>query len=400
MNKGLGFLVIILLLACSTQIASDIYTPSLITIAHQLVGANLELAQSSVFIFLVGVSISQLIAGPVSERVGRKKPMLMGLIIMAVGSIMAMSATHMSQLILARLIQGLGAGALAALWRAVFRDSMSGEMLAKYSSFISIFMIVALSAAPALGGYFESISWRCSFLFMLLYGLMCLMVLKFAYQEERVSSPKASLKLSVVLQTYGRLLKSRLFMGITCCTFLTYGAVFAWVVVAPALLMHELNVSAVRFGWIMAFMGAVAYGLAAFCNGVYVKRLGMPSLMRLGWGLAACSACLLLLTHFFWGLSVVGLMVPIFIFYFATTLIWSNAFSTAFTPFGDIAGYAGSLYGFMQLIGGAIMGALVTHVSKPSQLTLAAIILIAAVLAFGLYQFVVFPVLKPSQQAK
>jgi len=91
------------------------------------------------------------------------------------------------------------------------------------------------------------------------------------------------------------------------------------------------------------------------------------------------------------GVTLWSIMTPIMLFYFGSTLIWPNAFATAFTPFGHIAGYAGSLYGFMQLVGGAIMGSLVAHLPETDQRILAILIIITSLASLLIYQFWVTP---------
>lgn len=389
MHSRFMFLTIVLMLACVTQVASDIYLPSLVSISKELTDASFNLVQLSVAIFLFGVSFSQLIYGPLSEGIGRKKPLLLGLMIMSCGSLLCASATSISHLMLGRLIQGLGAGALAALWRSALRDVMSGEDLAKHSSFISLFMIFIVSVAPVLGGYFETIGWRSSFIFMLIYALISLLITYFAYQESSQHHHLDKLNARYIFNTYKTLLTSGLFMGITACTFLIYGGLFAWIVIAPSLLMYRAGLSAVEFGWCIALTGGIGYALGALVNTNLVKRLGIVSMMQIGFGLMIAAGIALFLGYYILGINLWAIMIPIFIFYFGSTLIWPNAFATAFTPFGEIAGYAGSLYGFMQLVGGAIMGSIAAHLPETDQRLLALLMVMTASFSLFIYQRIV-----------
>src|SRR3989338_6223909 len=168
-SNALLFFVIVLAV-CLTQLASDIYAPSLPGIASYF-HTNVDLAQWSMAIYMLGVALSQLVYGPLSEGVGRKKPLLTGLIIMIVGTLICLFSPSIKVLILGRLIQGCGAGACAALWRSIFRDLFTGEELSKYGSYLVVFIMFIIPAAPLLGGYLEEFySWRACFAFMTLYS--------------------------------------------------------------------------------------------------------------------------------------------------------------------------------------------------------------------------------------
>ena len=110
------FLVILLSLACLVAISSDIYTPSVNFMATDL-RTSVNKIQSSMAIFMVGVTVSQLIYGPFSEAYGRRLPLIIGLLIMLVGSVVCFYTKDISILLIGRLTQGLGAGAASCLWR-------------------------------------------------------------------------------------------------------------------------------------------------------------------------------------------------------------------------------------------------------------------------------------------
>jgi len=111
----------------------------------------------------------------------------------------------------------------------------------------------------------------------------------------------------------------------------------------------------------------------------------------MGWGIMIASGLMMLAGYSLFGVSPWGIIIPILLFYFGSTLIWPNAFATAFTPFGHIAGYAGSLYGFMQLVGGAIMGSLAAQLPETDQRVLAVIIIITSLTSLLIYRVWVIP---------
>ncbi|MBA3536482.1 MAG: Bcr/CflA family drug resistance efflux transporter, partial [Tatlockia sp.] len=151
-------------------------------------------------------------------------------------------------------------------------------------------------------------------------------------------------------------------------------------------LIKHLGISPVVFGWISFLIGAGAMGSAGAINGKYVKRFGGKSMLRLGWALMFTAGCLLLIGQWLFGVNLYAIILPVFLFYFGVTFIWPNAFAGAFTPFGAIAGYAGSLYSFMQLGGGAFIGSITAYLPANSSLAMALIFIAAPILAWISYE--------------
>ena len=112
-------------------------------------------------------------------------------------------------------------------------------------------------------------------------------------------------------------------------------------------------------------------------------------MMRFGWSVMIVSGLLLLASFYVVGIELWSIAVPIFLFYFGSTFIWPNAFAQAFTPFGDIAGYAGTVYGTMQIAGGAVIGGIVSHLPDANQLPLATVFIVASIAAWFIYEIVV-----------
>ncbi|GJM06540.1 MAG: Bcr/CflA family drug resistance efflux transporter [marine bacterium B5-7] len=383
----------IILIGCLGQAASDIYMPSMSAISTAF-HAPISLVQLSMAIYMLGYGLSQLIYGPLSEGVGRRLPLVAGLLIMLVGTFVCAHAQSIHALIVGRLIQGCGAGAGGALWRTIFRDTFKGEELAKYGSYFSMIMIFAVPAVPMLGGYLQHyLGWRANFHFLSLYSFVTMLAVIFLLKETSAHHHKERLKPRFILSTFSMMLTNRVFMGLVSCIFLTYGAFFSWLVVSPALLMNQLNMTPVAFGWVILASSSFPMFIASQLNAKLVTKLGMSFMLNVGWGLMVISGVMLLAGHLFWGVNVYAIIVPIMIFYTGATLVWPNVFATAFTPFGHIAGYAGALYSSLQIAGGAVVGAIVAHLPHTTQVPFAWVTIICPALAWCVYYFYVKPAL-------
>lgn len=382
------FFLICLLAACLTQFASDIYAPSLISIASDLKTTH-DKVQWSMAIYLLGVALSLLVYGPLSEGFGRKIPFVIGLCIMLFGSFLSWTAPTIHALILGRLIQGCGAGAASGLWTSIFRDLFGGSDLAKYSSKIAVFIMLSLSLAPLIGGYLEEyFTWRSTFGFVFFYTLLTLLAVAFGYQETNQYKLRKKWAWNFVFCTYKHLFSHPFFMGIAFCNFLSYGAYFSLFVVSPILLIHKAKMAPLAFGGFLFLGSAIAYILAGIINSYFVVRLGSKMMLRFGWLIMTLSGLCMLLLADSQGITLLSIGVPMFFFFFGSTFIWPNTFTLAMNPFPHIAGYAGVTYRFMLLGGGAVLGALVSYLPENTQEPLAYVMMICSALAWLVYESV------------
>ena len=378
--------VVVLLVACLGQVASDIYAPSVPAIAHHFATA-ISHVQLSMALYLFGITLSLFFYGPISDALGRRPPLIVGLIIMLIGTLVCLFSTSITLLLLGRFIQGVGVGAGMGLWRSIFRDTYSGNQLAKYSSYLTIAVMVIVPSAPALGGYLQQyIGWQANFIFLACYTILALWIVIFRYKETSQYHQKNRLSKEFITHSFKELFTSRAFMSNALCVFLTYGAFFCWFSIGPVLLIHVAGLSPVAFGWINLVGGGIAMGLGGLTNAKMVDRFGSQFMLQLGWMIMFIAGTLLLILNFIFGINVIGIVLPVILFYFGTTLIWPNAFSKAMSPFGHIAGYAGTTYSALQVGGGAVIGVIAAHVPHTNQVPLALIFMGAPVLAWIIYK--------------
>jgi DHA1 family bicyclomycin/chloramphenicol resistance-like MFS transporter/DHA1 family 2-module integral membrane pump EmrD-like MFS transporter len=389
MNSKKILFTIILFVTCSAQIASDIYSPSLPAIAASL-HTSIANAQFSMAIYMFGLAISQLFYGPLSEGLGRRIPLITGLSILLFGNLVSLFAPTISVLIIGRLIQGCGAGACAALWRSIFRDTFEGAELAKYGSYFSILITFMVPAAPLLGGYLqEYYNWRASFAFLAIYSLSTLLMVVIWLKETSVHHHRERLTSKFIFNSFKYMLSSQVFMGYTLCTFLCYGAFFSWFAVGPVLLIHIVGISPIEFGWITLIGGGIATVFGGWINGRFVTHFGTHTMLRMGFIIMLIAGLCMLICKLVFGINSMVIVVPMILFYFGVSFIWPNAFAGAFGPFGKMAGYAGALYGFMQISGAAVIGLLVSYLPNNNQVPLSLVFIISSILAWIIFESIV-----------
>lgn len=378
---------ILILAGCLTQFASDIYAPSVPGIALSL-NSPISLVQWSMAIYLIGVALSQLIYGPISEGIGRKKPFIFGATVMLIGSAICMLAPNIETLIVGRFIQGCGSGAMA-LWRTVFRDMFKGPDLAKFTSYLVIFVTFIIPAAPAIGGFLQQhFDWQASFVLITVYTAIVLILLVTKFKETSQYHHPERLNFNFIFKTYKQLLTSRLFMGTIACVFLGYGGLFSCVTAAPVLLIEIQGLSPAAFGSLFFVGSGGAYCLAGIMNGRLVKKHGSSKMIHFGLSIMLLSGILMLLGQLFIGINSWIIAGPIFLFFFGSTFIWPNAFAVSFTPFGKIAGYAGALYGATQVLGGGVLGGITAFLPENNQLPLAITLIVTTIAAWLVWDLI------------
>jgi multidrug resistance protein len=160
-----------------TQAGLALYTPAFVQIAQSL-NISATLVESTLTSYLLGFGVSQLVYGPLSDSFGRRKLLLAGMMIFSLGCLWAIFANHYLDLLIARLVQGLGIGACMTLSRSILRDCFQGEEYIRVASYLSSGFAIGLGLTPIIGGHLlDFFSWRSEFVFLLICGVILLILL-------------------------------------------------------------------------------------------------------------------------------------------------------------------------------------------------------------------------------
>jgi len=345
--------IIILFATTLGQISSDLYTPALPQLTH-LFHTSHRWVQFSLALFLAGYGLSQLIYGVLSDQFGRKRLLMIGLLIASIGSLLCAGSQSIGMLILGRLVQGSGVGAALVLGRALLRDAYSGNRLACYHSYIEIPMPLILCTAPIIGGYLvETHLWRMGFFGLSLHMLLLLILIS-------TCMPREVGKLATIEKTttyrYADLLQSPIFLRYVLLACCTYAGISAYIAISPFLFENALHLSAKAYGWLAAYSGA-ALMLGSILNAQGVRRFGYRRMLPVGFLLMLISGLsLLCIAFFFPGASLWMIMLPVMGFMMSTMFVFSNCYAGAFSPYPGAVGKAAALFGGAQMLAGGIGG--------------------------------------------
>jgi DHA1 family bicyclomycin/chloramphenicol resistance-like MFS transporter len=271
----------------------DMYLPGLPHMTDDL-GASASTGQLTLTACVLGLAFGQILAGPFSDRLGRRRPLLIGLVAYAAASVACALAPTIWTLIPLRFVQGLAGAAGIVIARAMVRDLYSGDAAAKMFSLLMLVMGTAPIFAPIIGGQaLRVMSWRGIFWLLAAIGVLLFAASALWLAETLPGEQRHSGGLKSVLGTFGRLLRDRSFMPYALSFGLAFGAMFTYISGSPFVLEKIYGVSPQVFSLIFAINSA-SLVLATQVVHRMVERVGSPALLRFGlFGTAAAGAALL-----------------------------------------------------------------------------------------------------------
>ncbi|MBS0629704.1 MAG: multidrug effflux MFS transporter [Verrucomicrobia bacterium] len=371
----------VLILSSIGLVATDVYLPSLPFIEVDLSTTEI-LSQLSLTFYLVSFSLSQLFYGPLSDKIGRRKVAFGGLTLSLFGTLLCIFAPSIYLLILGRLIQGFGLGAGSTLARAIRRDVHSGNDLSHFGSYIIFGTSILFAIAPAIGGYIQHyIGWRFNFLFLLVFTLFGLISVWFWLPETNKNLNPLALKFKFMVHHYFVLLKSPVFMGYSLCSGLAFGGFTAYMTSTPFLFQNIIGLGSIGYGKLGLFI-AIGLGAGGIFNKMFVRSLGRDRMLIIGITVMFFSGIVMLISGLFLSLHVLGVMIPMLTYAFGGGITFTNSFAGALDPFARTAGFAGALFGCIQILGGAFGSMSTVLLNEKNQIPLSIILIIIGIITF------------------
>lgn len=369
-------------LASVGSFATSILLPSLPSIAKSLNVSTAAVA-STISVYLAAFALGQLVVGPLSDRYGRWKPVVIGLGIFVAGSVWCQFATDLPMLLVGRVIQALGACAASVLSRAIARDLLSGEELTRALAFIMVAMSAAPGFSPLIGGLLEAtLGWRSEFFAVGVFGLIVAAAfLRYVGETHRADAATSMRPLSIA-RVYWDLATDMRFLAPAGTIGLCMGALFAVFSGSPRVLIDGLGMTPIQLGFFFAGTVFIVFG-AGMTAPHLAKKIGHSRATVIGIVIATLGGMALLATHFlphnFW-----GYLLPISVFLAGFGMVSPLATATALQPFGDRAGSASALLGFMQM-GGASLGVTLTAAISSATLAVGFVQALLTMLGLVLY---------------
>lgn len=352
--------------------STDMYLPSLPSIQRHF-GVTTGEVQLTLSLYLLGFAVGQVLYGPISDRTSRKGVVLFGLALYGVASLAAAFAPNLMLLLLARVVQGLGAAAPLVLARAIVRDLYEGRAAGQELARMGAIMGIVPAIAPVLGAGLEiTFGWRANFILAALLVVMLATMVTLRLPEtlrERLATPFSVLTL---IKDYGALIIDRRFLPFCLLSALCYAGLFAFISGSSFVMQGHFGLSPLKFG--MTF-GLMVFGFISGTTmaGKVVAKHGSLASIRIGTVILAVAGALMLAFSLFWPMLMLGLAVPMAFYGMGVGFTLPQAAAGAMMPFPERAGTVSSLIGVVQMVFAACVGAVVGHfvALSPVALTLA-----------------------------
>lgn len=377
------FIALMAALMAMNSLAIDVMIPALQQMGASLGVADENARQLVISSYIVGFGLCQLIFGPVSDRFGRRGPLLVGTAIYLLSALAAAFAPSFAILLALRFAQGAGAAATRVISQSVVRDSFGGRRMAEVMSLIMMVFMILPVIAPATGQAIMLVgTWEMIFLFMAGLGTAITLWAAFRLPETLAPENRRPLTFVSVAEGFRIVLTNRIALCYTIATALVFGALFGFINSAQQVYVetyHLGDLFPVAFAIVAGFMAASSY-----LNARLVGRFGMRRLSHLALlGFIAASLLWLLL-------SMAGAIpLPVFMVLFGIAMfqfgsIGSNFNALAMEPLGNVAGTAAAVLGAVQTVGGGLIGALIGQAYDGTVTPLGAGYFIVSVLALGM----------------
>jgi DHA1 family bicyclomycin/chloramphenicol resistance-like MFS transporter len=369
-------------LAATGTLATNILLPSLPQMAVSLKVSSAAVT-SAITIFLAVFAVGQLVVGPISDRYGRRWPVLIGFAVFFAGSIWCGLATDLPGLLIGRVIQAAGACATSVLSRAIARDMFSGPALARAMALIMIAMAAAPGFSPLLGGALDHyFGWRSEFALVAVFAGLGALAYGTVFGETHHAT-RTPLDPLAIARNYIGLIADRRFVVPAATVSLIMGGLFSVFSAAPRVLIEAMHFTPIQLG--LFFAGTV---LIVFAAGMLATKLapryGLDRSIRGGLFAAATGSIAMLLVSLY-SPSFLPFLGAMSVFLLGMGIVNPLGTAQALSPFGDKAGAASALVGFWQMMTAAIGVWLAATISHDALFALGVVLTVFSLVAVGLY---------------
>lgn len=361
-RKPIGFAEFIALMAALTAMVAmsiDVILPALGAIGDDLAAQTPNDRQLAVTMFFVGLAVSQIVYGPLSDSFGRRFGIFLGLGIYLMGTALCLVSESLPALVAGRIIQGIGAAGPRIVANAIIRDRYSGRPMARVSSLVMMVFIVVPVFAPLLGqGLLLLMPWRGIFWFLALFAAICCAWTVFRLEETLPPARRSPFRPAPIIKALRLILSNRLAVG---CT-LTMGFVFASFLAFLGSSQQILGESYALGSLFPITFSALALvvGVTSGMNAALVERFGMQRLSTIG--IIGIGVSSLAYALWFWAAGMPplwGAVLWLAVSVGSIGIVFGNLNAMAMEPLGAVAGVAAGAIGSVSSLMSAIMGTII-----------------------------------------
>lgn len=371
-RKYVQLVIVLGALSAIGPMTIDTYLPALPQLTAEL-GATDAQAQATITGLLVGLGFGQLILGPLSDAVGRRKPLLIGLVVHAGMSLLCALAPSVTMLVVTRTLQGFAGAAISVVTMAIVRDLFRGIRAAQLLSRLMLVLGLAPLLAPSLGSALLALtSWRGIFVALALVAALMVIPAFIALPETLPVERRRSAGIRATVSAYGSLFADRLFIVMVLAAALVFATLFAYIAGSSFVLQDLYGMTTAQFG--IAFsVNTIGMIVMTQLNPWLVKRYSPVNVLTFGVLLAAAGAISLLVLMLLGVGGWFAFLAPLFFVLSGAGLSFPNAPAIALNRHGESAGTAAAMLGAAQFTIGGSVAPLVGILSNGTPVPMAAI---------------------------
>lgn len=358
-------------LAIGFALALDIYVPSVPHILREF-DSSQATVQLTLSCFTLFVGAGQLVFGPIADAVGRRKVVIVSVLVFLIGSILCAFATSIAWLIIARVIEAIGACGMMVIAFAVVRDCYDAKQSARYYGYLNGAVSVSPMIAPVLGGYLQVwFGWRSAFLFLVIYAVITFFLILRFLPETLPQESRMSFDLAV-FKRYLQIIRNTHFLVFTFGAGSAVACFFVFFSMSSYLLIDILRIPTQDFGYYFLTLGITTFIGALICAAI-APKIGVLKTAVIGAVLVVIGGLLCVLWLYLIGLTVAGFLMPMVFIGVGGAFMLSAGAAGALAPFKDMAGTAAALLGSIQFMFSSAFGAVVmiwpVHTTMPLAVT-------------------------------
>lgn len=406
--RDIYILIFALVLGSVGHLATDIYLPSLPNLTEYFTTSN-AYVQLTLTAYMLSYCLTPLIMGPISDHIGRKKPILFGLVISLIATLGCIYANSIYALIMARFLQGIGLGMVATVSRTILPDNFTGQRLAKYFSYMTMFMPLVLAIGPPLGGIIQdNSSWQTVFGFLMIHMVILLFIVKIYFQdksrpqEAKMNSKQNGvisnqenkqtsmdkhikhinmLKKIQIFNSYKLLFKNTRFIRYSACSVILFMGITAYLAVNPFLFQNVFGLTPTQNGCVALILFASTF-ISGFINSRLITVYPGKKMLYMANILIFSSGFLLYFVSQLNDMTFLNFIFFVLPFFLSVPIVFSITGSIALSSVQGNFGAATALLSTFQYLGGALSSFLISFADQETVVPLGITFIILGILFF------------------
>lgn len=380
-------LLILGLLSAIGPFSIDLYLPAFDVIAEDF-NTSVDKVQLTLTSYFIGIAFGQMVYGPLLDKYGRKKPLLVGLAIYFVASLMCIFTRDINHLIFLRFLQALGSCGGMVGARAMVTDYYSSREAAKVFSLLMLVIGVSPILAPSIGAFMLThFDWHYIFLFLAVLSLLIFIATAFLLPESYAGNKDFSLAPRSIINNFWQVISNKVFISYCLIGSIASAGTYAYLAGSSFVMQQYFGLSKEQYGLAFAFV-ASAMVIATQLNRYFLKKHSSEQISQLANTWQAFIGVLMIVALLTNTLTFPVTLILIFFFLFGHGFIFPNTSAVALTPFKSLAGSASALLGCIQMAIGALASAVVSLLHNETPWPMLGVMCAGAILSLILHLIV------------